>query len=193
MRLIEACLFMVISPCCPHGFFSAAIQKMKQGENGMGQDHARSDSTHDHSDFFPHGWLVAVYAAVSACGLPLLKRAVVKTLAGIMKQLCAFCTEMRFIGIRLPVGMVFPAKPRNHHGNGFFFPRHARMLFFHGVHLYDTRRVAGQSLNIQGGRLDGSMSQSAPRMSPCNIHILHGEINILDSAQVDSILNVTQW
>lgn len=99
-------------------FFSQSVKSMQQRQNRIGQNHSRTDITHDFLDLPPHAGFIAVDRAFSTGRFIFLKRTPCEALKSICQQCFTFAAQSA-LGM-----MLVPAIAPDHHFNGFRFPLH---------------------------------------------------------------------
>jgi len=100
--------------------FAQAVDQVGDGQQRVGQEHARPGISHHFLDFSPLPRGVTVARAVAAGGFVLLERAMSQTSVGIGQECLAIIAKA------VPALVTIAAEAADHEGHGPGLPLHAR-------------------------------------------------------------------
>ena len=119
-------------PLRTNRLFSRSINKVKQRQNRMPVEHARTGVPHHGPDLLPHNGHITMHRAPGARRLVLLERAFVETLLGMVQKFPTFKAQFALVFVLAVTIEVY------HHLNGLAFPCHSGVLVRHRCDLYFT-------------------------------------------------------
>lgn len=124
------------------GLFPCPIHEMTYCQDRVSVKHARPGITHHVLDPVSHGWLETMDRTLGASCLPLLERALLKTLVGIDQEFPApsawSVTSMLAATVEI-----------YHDREGLAFPGHSRVFLVHGQHILPQKPTAIHKIEQQ--------------------------------------------